>query len=108
MLIKGLKSDWVLYKTLYNRSLCYKSYFFNLESTNKITPTAAESQWIGGDNVRFRYGVPEKIGGWDQLGADKLTGAVRAVHHFLDSNGVKVAALGSKQNFYTYILVETY
>ena len=29
-------------------------------------------------NVRFRYGTPEKIGGWDQLGEDKLTGAARA------------------------------
>ena len=29
------------------------------------------------DNVRFRYGTPEKIGGWKQLGTDDLTGAGR-------------------------------
>ena len=40
----------------------------------QVTPTGAEGQWTGGDNVRFRYGSPEKIGGWDQLGEDKLTG----------------------------------
>ena len=42
----------------------------------------AEGQWTGGNNVRFRYGTPEKIGGWDQLGEHKLTGAGRALHHF--------------------------
>jgi len=76
--------------------------FFQPGINKQITPTAAESQWVGGDNIRFRYGVPEKIGGWDQLGADKLTGAVRAVHHFLDSNGVKYAALGSNKILYVY------
>ena len=29
----------------------------------QITATAAESQWIDCDNVRFRYLFPEKIGG---------------------------------------------
>ena len=53
-----------------------KVYFFKPgnQQTN-YTYSGLKSQWIGGDNVRFRYGVPEKIGGWDQLGADKLTGA---------------------------------
>ena len=36
----------------------------------QITPTAAEGQYIDGDNVRFRYGLPEKIGGWEQLTAE--------------------------------------
>ena len=26
----------------------------------QITPTGAEGQWIDCDNVRFRYGTPEK------------------------------------------------
>ena len=33
----------------------------------QVTSTGAESQWTGGENVRFRYGTPEKIGGWKQL-----------------------------------------
>ena len=33
----------------------------------QVTPTTAEGQWIAGDNVRFRYSTPEKIGGWAQL-----------------------------------------
>ena len=33
----------------------------------QVTATGGEGQWIDGDNVRFRYGTPEKIGGWTQL-----------------------------------------
>ena len=31
------------------------------------TESGAEGQWTDGDFVRFRYGLPEKIGGWLQL-----------------------------------------
>ena len=51
----------------------------------QITPTGAEGQWVDCDNVRFRYGTPEKIGGWKQLGDDALTGAGRGLHHFVNS-----------------------
>ena len=28
------------------------------------TAVGAEGRWVDSDNVRFRYGLPEKIGGW--------------------------------------------
>ena len=68
----------------------------------QVTPTGAEAQWTGGDNVRFRYGSPEKLGGWDQLGGDALTGAGRALHHFDDNAGVKYAAIGTNRILYIY------
>ena len=40
----------------------------------QVTSTGAEAQWTGGENVRFRYGTPEKIGGWAELGESYLTG----------------------------------
>ena len=68
----------------------------------QVTATGAEGQWTGGNNVRFRYGTPEKIGGWDQLGEDKLTGAGRALHHFDDNAGIKYAAIGTNRMLYVY------
>jgi hypothetical protein len=68
----------------------------------QVTATGAEAQWTGGDNVRFRYGSPEKLGGWDQLGEDKLTGAARALHHFDDNAGIKYAAIGTNRILYVY------
>jgi hypothetical protein len=40
----------------------------------QFTASQAEGQWIDGDNVRFRYGSPEKIGGWQQITNNLLVG----------------------------------
>jgi hypothetical protein len=68
----------------------------------QVTPTGAESQWTDGENVRFRYGTPEKIGGWSQLGQDKLTGAARGLHHFVNQASIKFAAIGTNRILYVY------
>ena len=68
----------------------------------QITPTGAEGQWIDCDNVRFRYGTPEKIGGWKQLGESNLTGAGRGLHHFVNSKGRKYAIIGTNRILYAY------
>ena len=71
----------------------------------QITPTGAEGQWIDCDNVRFRYGIPEKIGGWNQLGTqneNELTGAGRGLHHFINSLGRRYAIIGTNRILYAY------
>ena len=67
------------------------------------TATQAEGRWIDGDNVRFRYGSPEKIGGWKQNNADKLAGAGRAMHTWSGLDGTKYAVVGTNKtlNLYT-------
>jgi len=68
----------------------------------QVTATGAERQWVGGDNVRFRYGTPEKLGGWSQLGEKFLTGAARAMHQFINSSGFKYSAIGTNRILYVY------
>ena len=68
----------------------------------QITETTAEGQWVDGDNVRFRYGTPEKIGGWAQLGENKMTGAARALHHIVNKAGNKFAIIGTNRILYAY------
>jgi len=68
----------------------------------QITATGAEQQWIDCDNVRFRYGTPEKIGGWKQLGDDALTGAGRGLHHFVNSKARKYAIIGTNRILYAF------
>jgi len=68
----------------------------------QITETTAEGQWVDGDNVRFRYGTPEKIGGWAQLGENKITGAARALHHIVNKAGNKFAIIGTNRILYAY------
>ena len=67
----------------------------------QVTSTGGEGQWVDGDNVRFRYGYPEKIGGWAQLGSTSLTGRNTAIHHFVNASGIKFAALGTVANALT-------
>ena len=43
----------------------------------QVTQTGAEGQWTDGDFVRFRYGLPEKIGGWEQILLNTVVGAAR-------------------------------
>ena len=71
----------------------------------QITPTGAEGQWIDCDNVRFRYGIPEKIGGWNQLGqlnSNELTGAGRGLHHYVNSEGRRYAIVGTNRILYAF------
>ena len=68
----------------------------------QVTDTGAESQWVEGENVRFRYGTPEKIGGWAQLGESKLTGAARGLHHLVSTASIKYAAIGTNKILYIY------
>jgi hypothetical protein len=66
------------------------------------TATGAEGQWIDGDNIRFRYGEPQKIGGWQQLVSSTIAGPVRDQHTWTALDGKKYAALGSSKVLVVY------
>ena len=68
----------------------------------QITATAAEGQYIDGDNVRFRYGLPEKIGGWEQLTASTIVGAARAQHQWTDLDGRRYVVIGTHKALILY------
>ncbi len=71
----------------------------------QLSETGAEGQWTDCDNARFRYGVPEKIGGWNQLGSlnqNELTGAGRGLHHFINSLSRKYAIIGTNRILYAF------
>jgi hypothetical protein len=75
-----------------------------------ITDSGAESQWVDGDFVRFRYGLPEKIGGWSQLTNpnNTLPGVARAQHDFTSIAGEKYVAIGTSQGLFLYYAGEFY
>jgi len=66
------------------------------------TPSGAEGQWIDGDFVRFRYGQPEKIGGYTAIGQETISGPTRAQHTWTDLEGRRYAALGTSKALYIY------
>ena len=66
------------------------------------TEYGAEGKWVDGDNIRFRYGMPEKSGGWAKITSDALIGATRAVLTWSALNGVKYAIYGTNKKLYDY------
>ena len=54
------------------------------------------------DNIRFRYGLPEKIGGWQKTTNNKLIGVARDAHHWVALDGTRLAALGTDKKLYIY------
>tara|TARA_R100001463_G_scaffold128914_1_gene187596 strand:- start:1260 stop:3179 length:1920 start_codon:yes stop_codon:yes gene_type:complete len=66
------------------------------------TPSGAEGQWIDSDFVRFRYGQPEKIGGFEAIGQATISGPARAQHCWNDLEGRKYASLGTSKALYIY------
>jgi hypothetical protein len=75
-----------------------------------VTDSGGESQWVDGDFVRFRYGLPEKIGGWSQLtnSNNTLPGVARAQHAFTSIAGEKYVAIGTSQGLFLYYVGEFY
>ena len=66
------------------------------------TQYGAEGGWIDCDMVRFRYGLPEKIGGWEPAVGTNLIGAARDIHTFTDLAGDSLAVIGTNRKLYTY------
>ena len=77
---------------------------FKLGFNKMVTDSGAESQWVDGDFVRFRYGLPEKIGGWNQLTVQykTLPGVARAQHTWTSIAGEQYAAIGTSQGLFIY------
>ena len=72
------------------------------------TPAGAENRWVASDNVRFRYGLPEKVGGWASLTTDTISGVVRKQHAFVDNDGNRYVALGSDKFLLIYFEGQLY
>ena len=68
----------------------------------QMTKTTAEYQWTDGDFVRFRYGEPEKIGGWTQPIVNTLPGVARGIHNWVALDGNKYIAIGTTKGLFLY------
>ena len=66
------------------------------------TSVGAENRWVDSDNVRFRYGLPEKVGGWASLVTDTIVGVARAQHAFVDLDGNRYVAIGTDKFLLIY------
>ena len=66
------------------------------------TDYGAEGGWVDCDNVRFRYGLPEKIGGWTSAASNTFIGVARDMHTYTDLDNDSFAAIGTDRKLYIY------
>ena len=66
------------------------------------TPTGAESKWIDCDKIRFRKGLPQKIGGWTKFSTGYYVGVGRALEQWFGLDGGRYEALGTDRKIYAY------
>ncbi len=66
------------------------------------TSVGAAGRWVDSDLARFRYGLPEKIGGWSSLLTDTIVGVARKQHSFVDKDGNRYVAIGTDKFLLIY------
>ena len=68
------------------------------------TEYGAEGGWIDGDYIRFRYGLPEKIGGWTEFGgaSPNFVGLASEVFTWNDLSGSPYMAVGTNRKLYVF------
>jgi hypothetical protein len=66
------------------------------------TETGAEGKWIDCNKIRFRKGLPQKIGGWIKFSPAYYVGVGRALEQWFALDGSRLEALGTDRKVYAY------
>jgi hypothetical protein len=66
------------------------------------TSVGAFGRWVDSDNIRFRYGLPEKVGGWASLLNETIVGVSRKLLDFVDRSGNRYVAIGTDKFLLIY------
>ena len=72
------------------------------------TTIGAVGRWIDSNNVRWRYGLPEKVGGCSSLLASTLVGVARKQHAYTDLEGNRYVIIGTDKFLIAYFEGEVY
>ena len=66
----------------------------------ETTSYANEGGWFDIDKVRFRFGMPEKIGGWVRHAATAFLGTCRALHPWVVLDSTRFLGIGTNLKYY--------
>ena len=64
------------------------------------TRYTSEGGWYESDKVRFRQGMPEKIGGWVRISANTFLGICRSLHSWVTLTDLTVTSVGTHLKYY--------
>jgi len=65
-----------------------------------ITSYSNEGGFVDGDKVRFRFGFPEKFGGWEKYSPNQYLGSARRLHNWVALDGSDFMGVGTHLKYY--------
>ena len=70
--------------------------------SRESTDLANSGGWYACDKIRFRSGMPEKIGGWSLATSETFLGSCKHIVEFLTLSGFYLLGLGTNLKYYIY------
>ncbi len=80
--------------------MAIKKLQFKAGVNRETTRYAAEGQWYDTNKVRFRRGLPQKIGGWQRISANTYLGVVRSLFNWSTLSEQNLIAAGTNLKYY--------
>ena len=77
-----------------------QKYVFRPGINKEGTAYSNEGGWFNSNLIRFRKGLPEKIGGWQKASTNSFKSTGRALHAWVDLAGTKFLGLGTTWKYY--------
>jgi len=77
-----------------------QKFLFKPGINKEGTSYSNEGGWFDSNLVRFRKGLPEKIGGWSKTSSDSFKGTGRGLHAWVALDGTKYLGLGTSWKYY--------
>ena len=77
-----------------------KAIKFKPGVVSDITSYSNEGGFVDGDKVRFRFGFPEKFGGWEKYSSNTYLGSARRLHNWVALDGSDFMGLGTHLKYY--------
>jgi hypothetical protein len=66
----------------------------------ETTPYSEDNGWVNCDKIRFRFGFPEKLNGWEKNSNNAFLGQCRGLNEWVSNNGTHYLGLGTEVKFY--------
>jgi len=77
-----------------------RKYIFKPGIRREGTEYSEEGGWYNSDKIRFRSGLPEKIGGWVKDTLNTFLGTCRSLHSWKDAAQTKYLGVGTHLKWY--------
>ena len=76
-----------------------KKLLFKSGVNRENTRYTNEGGWFECNNIRFRQGTPEKIGGWTRINSSTFDGIARSLHNWITLSGQNLLGVGTNLKF---------